>query len=171
MSTQYGFDFNEKRCIGCQSCQVACKQFNGIKAGTIIFRKVWDTTSGAYPDVKRVFETEACRHCGHPPCVDVCPVTAISKRAENGIVVVDESRCIGCRKCRSACPFGAPDFAGGVMKKCDFCLSQNLAIGAQTRCAATCPTRALRSGDIDELARQKVAKNSVRQSRLSVLSA
>ena len=171
MSTQYGFDFNEKRCIGCQSCQVACKQFNGIDAGTIIYRKVWDTTSGVYPELKRVFETESCRHCGNPACIAACPIPAISKRAEDGIVVVDASKCIGCRKCRSACPFGAPAFADGVMKKCDFCLSQNLAAGAQTRCAATCPTRALRSGDIDEMARQRVARNSIRQPRFSAFSA
>jgi len=171
MSTQYGFDFIEKRCIGCQSCQVACKQFHDIKAGTISYRKVSDKFSGIYPDVGRVFLSISCQHCEQPPCVSVCPVTAISKRAEDGIVVVDKSKCVGCHRCFSACPFGAPNYADGVMQKCDFCLTQNLAEGSQTRCASACPTQSLRSGSIEELVQQKIAGNITRQSRLSVLSA
>jgi len=148
MSEEYRFpfEFNDNRCIGCQSCEVACKQFNNIKAGTIRYRKVTDSTTGTYPDVTRRFTTASCRHCGNPRCVSACPATAISKR-EDGIVVVDRSKCIGCRSCRSACPFDVPSFLDGVMWKCDFCLSQNLEAGAQRRCAATCPTSALRSGE------------------------
>jgi anaerobic dimethyl sulfoxide reductase subunit B (iron-sulfur subunit) len=151
MGIQYGFNHDGKRCIGCQSCQVACKQFNGVKAGVVGYRNVVSTTSGTYPDVKRVFLSTSCQHCEQPACVAACPRTAISKRAEDGIVVVDQSKCVGCRRCLSACPFGAPKFADSVMQKCEFCLSQNLPDGAQTRCAAACPTRALRSGSIEEL--------------------
>jgi len=138
-----GFNFKEKRCIGCQTCQVACKQFHGIKPGAASYRSVTYEFDGVYPDVKCKFLSISCQHCGRPPCVDICPRSAISKRAEDGIVVVDQSKCIGCRSCFSACPFGAPKFADGVMHKCDFCLSLNLEAGARTRCAATCPTQAL----------------------------
>ena len=149
------FEYNEKRCIGCQSCQVACKQFHDIKAGTISYRKVSGTPKGVYPDVTRTFLSISCEHCANPLCVNACPVSpvkALSKRAEDGIVVVDQSKCIGCGACGRACPFGAPNYitvnGKRVMQKCDFCLSLDLEDGAQTRCAAACTTQALRNGSL-----------------------
>ena len=170
MGKQHGFYFDQERCIGCQSCEVACKQFHGIKADTISYRKVSDTTNGNYPDVKRIFVNISCMHCGKPACVAVCPAKAISKRIEDGIVVVDQDKCIGCHACLSACPFGVPNYADGVMHKCDLCLTQNLATGSKSRCAAACTTQALQSGSMEELVRIAQQKAAAKISNATALS-
>jgi len=104
----------------------------------------------------------SCMHCANPACEKVCPTGAIRKRAEDGVVLVDQSRCIGCRYCASACPFGAPQFEpGGTMIKCDMC-PDRLAEGKQPACAATCPTGALHFGTLDELAELSAGKAAQR---------
>jgi anaerobic dimethyl sulfoxide reductase subunit B (iron-sulfur subunit) len=85
----------------------------------------------------------ACLHCVEPACLDACPVEAISKRAEDGLVLVDEELCIGCQSCAEVCPFDVPQFDDTeTMRKCDLCRSQNLA-GASPPCVDTCPGKAL----------------------------
>ncbi len=90
-------------------------------------------------------------HCQDPVCVNVCPTTAMSKD-ENGIVSVDADKCIGCRYCEWACPYGAPQFneAAGVMTKCNMC-QDLVAEGGNPACVDACPMRALEFGDIEEL--------------------
>jgi anaerobic dimethyl sulfoxide reductase subunit B len=89
-------------------------------------------------------------HCVEPACVKACPEEAISKRAEDGAVIVDREKCIGCQTCLGACPFSAPAFgADSKMQKCDMCVNE---INFQTEsppCVATCPTNALTFGKID----------------------
>jgi anaerobic dimethyl sulfoxide reductase subunit B len=159
--TQYGFYFDSGRCINCKSCEVACKQWKGIKAGTISLRKVEEITEGVFPDVKRNFFSFTCRHCVKPACLEVCPVKAIYKRPD-GIVIVNQNECTGCRKCLEACAFGIPQFSeDGLMWKCDMCLDR-IENGQIPICAATCPTRALRWGTLEELASfaaHKASKN------------
>jgi anaerobic dimethyl sulfoxide reductase subunit B (iron-sulfur subunit) len=151
MKKQYGFYHDSDRCIKCYACEVACKQWHGIKAGTIKLRKVVEITTGTFPDVKRTFLSLSCRHCAKAPCIAACPEGAISKRAEDGIVIVDSSKCTGCRSCLDACPFDVPQFGeDGAMQKCDMCL-ERIENGQQPICAATCPTKALRWGTITEL--------------------
>jgi anaerobic dimethyl sulfoxide reductase subunit B (iron-sulfur subunit) len=153
MSKQYGFYFDSERCIKCWACEVACKQWHGIKAGTIKLRRVTEITTGHFPDVKRTFLSLSCMHCGKAPCIIACPEKAISKRTEDGIVVVDNAKCIGCRSCFEACPFGIPQFTeDGTMRKCDMCLDR-LERGEKPICVATCPTQALRFGTMEELSR------------------
>ena len=143
------------RCIKCYACQVTCKQWHGFKAGDVSRRKVYEEQGGSFPNVTRTFHADACHHCDDPECVKNCPAQAITKREEDGIVVVDQDACIGCQTCASACPFGVPEYEveTGKMNKCDMCLS--LGVGDDGRpaphCVATCPMQALYFGTPDEV--------------------
>jgi phenylacetyl-CoA:acceptor oxidoreductase subunit 1 len=131
-----------RRCVGCQTCTVACKQEHGLPPGTA-WRVVADCEVGRYPDVRRLFLPLQCMHCAEPPCVPVCP-TGASRRRVDGIVWIDYDACVGCGYCAVACPYRArhlvdaprPAFATGpiaperagaqpgrrnVMTKCTFC--------------------------------------------------
>jgi len=161
MKEQYGFYLEMDRCIDCWSCQVACKQWHGIKAGTSTRRRVIDIWGGKFPDVTRTFVSLACMHCGKPACMAVCPAGAISKRVDDGIVVVDKDKCIGCHYCFFACPFGIPTYGeDGTMDKCDFCIG-DIKQNGELPCVATCPTNALHAGTMEELSKlaaEKAAK-------------
>ena len=162
MTTQYGFYVETQRCIDCFACELACKQWHGIKAGTVTWRKVHEIASGKFPSVTRTFLSLSCMHCGDPACAAVCPTGAISKRAEDGIVLVDQAKCIGCHYCFYACPFGIPQYdQDGKMAKCDFCLDR-LQDGKEPACVATCPAGALHSGTLEELARLAEQKAAIR---------
>jgi anaerobic dimethyl sulfoxide reductase subunit B len=161
MATQYGFWIEPSRCTKCWACQVACKAWKGIPAGTVSLRRVMDIWTGSYPDVTRTFISLSCMHCEKPACMGVCPTGAISKRAD-GIVLVDQTKCIGCHYCLFACPFGAPQFdTKGLMTKCDYCVDR-LAVGKQPACVATCPTQALHGGTMEELAKLSATKAAQR---------
>jgi anaerobic dimethyl sulfoxide reductase subunit B len=157
LKTQYGFCFDSDRCIKCKACEVACKQWKGIKAGSIKLRRVEEITTGVFPEVKRRFYSISCRHCANPPCIDVCPTKAIVKRSD-GIVIVEEDKCIGCNICLQACPFGVPQFdEDGLMQKCDMCLDR-IENNQTPICAATCPTQALSWGTLEELSESAIKK-------------
>jgi Fe-S-cluster-containing dehydrogenase component len=90
-------------------------------------------------------------HCAKPACVEICPEKAISKREEDGIVTVNQNKCVGCRSCSKACPFNIPQYGkSGKMQKCDMCL-ERLTHGKQPSCVATCPGEALKFGAVDDL--------------------
>jgi DMSO reductase iron-sulfur subunit len=162
MNKQYIFYHNPARCIKCYACEVSCKQWHGIKAGTMRFRRVEETSSGTFPDVTRTFKSIACLHCIKPRCIEACPEGAISKRPEDGIVVVDRSKCSGCRACFEACMVKAPQFdEDGAMQKCDMCL-ERVENGQQPICVANCPTQALHWGTLEELA-PLMAKKKLKQ--------
>jgi anaerobic dimethyl sulfoxide reductase subunit B (iron-sulfur subunit) len=147
MSKQYGFYFNADRCVQCRTCEVACKSARSIEPG-MKWRRVVEIWGGVYPDITCSFFALACMHCSKPACIEVCPTGAISKRGEDGIVVVDRDKCNGCRECFSACPYGVPQFGDdGIMQKCDLCAGINM----EPICAVSCPTEALIFGTIDEL--------------------
>jgi anaerobic dimethyl sulfoxide reductase subunit B len=158
VAKQYGFWIESKRCIKCWACVVACKSWKGIPAGTVTFRRVLDTWTGTFPNVGRTFVSLSCGQCEKPACVGVCPTSAISKRAADGIVLVDQSKCIGCHACLNACPFGVPQFDGsGAMTKCDYCVDR-VPDGKQPACVATCPTQALHGGTMEELSKAAAGK-------------
>jgi len=100
-----------QKCIGCSACTVACKAENHLPPG-IVYRPVIEEEIGEYPNVTRRWLPRPCMQCEDPPCTDVCPVNATWKR-EDGIVVIDYNRCIGCRYCLTACPYGARYFDFG----------------------------------------------------------
>jgi phenylacetyl-CoA:acceptor oxidoreductase subunit 1 len=93
------------RCVGCQTCTIACQQAHGLPAG-VQWRFVADCEVGEYPDVRRIFLPMQCRQCADPPCVPVCP-TGASRRRADGIVWVAEDACVGCGYCAVACPYRA----------------------------------------------------------------
>jgi Fe-S-cluster-containing dehydrogenase component len=155
---QYGFYVDTTRCIECWGCTVACKQWNRIDAGTIARRSVEESTEGTFPNVKRTFTSLSCMHCENPGCMAFCPVGALSKREEDGVVVVDRDICNGCMTCENGCPFDVPKFRtiegyeGIKMDKCDTCLSLGRQAGEDPHCVATCPLKALHFGTMTELA-------------------
>jgi anaerobic dimethyl sulfoxide reductase subunit B len=162
MAKQLGFYFDASACNGCKACMVACKSKNNLPVG-INFRRVYQYGGGTWvqhpddatimlPNNMFVYSISvACNHCETPTCRDVCPAAAITKR-EDGVVLVDPDKCIGCRYCEWACPYGAPQFSEetGTMSKCDFC-ADLLDKGEQPFCTSACVMRALEFGDINEL--------------------
>jgi len=159
MAKQLGFYLSSRRCVQCHSCQVACKAVHGVELGPT-WGKVLNYWEGDFPNVANRTISISCFHCAKPACVEICPAGAITKRAEDGVVVVDRNECVGCRSCEQACPYGAPQFgADGKMQKCDLCLERR-AEGKQPACVATCPGEALAFGelaDLEQLAAKKHA--------------
>jgi len=161
MAKQYGFYLEIDKCAQCHACDVACKAANNVDLGASL-RRVIAIWSGQFPNV--TFETLSlsCMHCGDPACEAVCPTGAIKKRAEDGIVTVDRTKCIGCRYCFFACPFGVPQYGkDGTMQKCEFCLDR-LAAGKEPACVWTCPSGALHAGTMEELSKLVQAKSAKR---------
>jgi anaerobic dimethyl sulfoxide reductase subunit B (iron-sulfur subunit) len=139
----YAFSHDPQRCIKCYTCEIACKQWREIAPGTIKLRRVYEVTTGEFPQVRRTFHSLACQHCPDAPCIGVCAPGAISKGVSDGIVRVDPARCDGCRQCLEACPLGVPQFdANGILHLCDLC-SDRLAEGKRPICTDACPTQAL----------------------------
>ncbi|MEE8347162.1 MAG: 4Fe-4S dicluster domain-containing protein [Dehalococcoidia bacterium] len=100
-----------QKCVGCSACTIACKAENRLPPG-VVYRPVMEEEVGEYPNVTRQWLPRPCMQCDDPPCVPVCPVGATWKR-EDGIVVIDYEKCIGCRYCMVACPYSARYFDYG----------------------------------------------------------
>ncbi len=140
-NAQYLIQFDPDKCTQCHGCEIACKSWRNLGLG-VRYRRVLNLWQGVYPRVKNTSLSLACLHCIEPACADSCPEGAISKRATDGKVVVDETLCTGCRICAEACSFGVPQFGGnGTMEKCDLCPDRP-AIAAPP-CVDTCPGKAL----------------------------
>lgn len=146
-----GFYFDAANCIGCHTCQVACKDVNRLEVGEN-FRNVtsYCTGSGYEPHMYHI--AIACNHCENPACTASCPTGAMHKDEETGLVLHDDGVCIGCRSCVMSCPYGHPQMIEslGVVHKCDACAGLRLK-GEQPSCVASCPQRVLEFGDVDEL--------------------
>jgi anaerobic dimethyl sulfoxide reductase subunit B (iron-sulfur subunit) len=154
---QLGYYFDQNRCMGCSACRVACKDWHDIPAGPENWMRLAHHETGVCPEVMVSYLASPCFHCFAPLCAAACPVGALSKRAEDGLVLVDEAVCLGnevCdEKCRKACPYSAPQFGsdrGAKMRKCNFCVDR-LAAGKKPSCVEACPTRALDIGPLEEL--------------------
>lgn len=150
MSEQYGISYNKENCIQCHGCEVACKSWRDVELG-VKWRRVENIWQGSYPDIRNLSASIACMHCLEPACVEVCPEGAISKRSQDGIVVVDRDKCVGCQACLEACPFEAPAFGTDEkMQKCDMCLNRIEVNAESPPCVETCPTEALTFGKMDD---------------------
>lgn len=150
MANQKGFFVNVERCIGCHTCELACKETNDLEVG-VRWRRVRTVEGGAYPKPYAYFVSMACNHCEDPICVKVCPVKAYTKR-EDGLVIHDQSKCIGCKYCTMACPFTAPQFdeTKGKMSKCSGCYSL-VDAGKEPACVQACIVRAIEFGNVSDL--------------------
>ncbi len=109
---KWGMVIDLQKCVGCDSCTIACKVENRTPPG-VSYNVVFEEETGEFPNVKRTNVPRPCMQCDSPPCVSVCPVNATYK-AEDGTVVIDADRCIGCRYCITACPYGARSFDFGT---------------------------------------------------------
>ena len=148
---QLGFIHNNVDCIGCRACEIACKDKNGLPAGPR-FRRVQYVEGGTYPEVFAFKINMSCNHCAEPACLPTGPTGAIFKRKDNGVVDIDSTLCIGCRKCEAACPFGAPQFIVelNIVQKCNMCIDE-LEVGRKPYCVSACMMRVLDIGPIDQL--------------------
>jgi len=102
---KWGMIINTKKCVGCHACTISCIAENKLPPG-VVYRPVIEVQSGEFPNVQLQYFPRPCMQCEEPPCVDVCPVEATWKR-EDGITTIDYDKCIGCRYCITACPYGA----------------------------------------------------------------
>lgn len=146
---QYGFIIDNRKCIGCHACTVACKAEHEVPLGV---NRTWVKyiEKGTYPNTARHFSVMRCNHCEDAPCVEICPVTALYTR-KDGIVDFDPRRCIGCKGCMQACPYDAlyidPDTHTAA--KCNYC-AHRVDIGLEPACVNVCPEHAIISGDMDD---------------------
>jgi len=162
MSAEYGISYVKENCIQCHGCEVACKSWRGVEFG-VRWRRVDNIWQGSYPEVKNISASVACMHCVEPVCVQECPEGAIYKRVEDGIVLVDREKCVGCQTCLEVCPFGAPVFGSDEkMQKCDMCINEIDYKTETPPCVATCPTKALMFGEMTAQ-QKKSMEESIRQ--------
>ncbi|GAB4572741.1 MAG: polysulfide reductase NrfD [Anaerolineales bacterium] len=149
MTQNYGFLIDQSKCIGCHACSTACKSENQVPLG--VYRTwVKYVETGSYPDVRRRFQVTRCNHCANPPCVRICPVTAMYQR-DDGIVEFDPSICIGCKSCMQACPYDSIylDPETNTAAKCHFC-AHRFDVGLEPACVVVCPEHAILAGDLND---------------------
>lgn len=169
--TQLALVIDLNVCVGCHACATSCKEWNdGGQAGPLtdqnpygsdpsgtFFNRVQTFEAGTFPDTETVHFPKSCLHCEDPPCVPVCPTGASYKRVEDGIVLVDYDKCMGCGYCAWACPYGARELDGTekVMKKCTLCVDRvnDTSLPERDRqpaCVLACPTQARIFGDVHD---------------------
>jgi dimethyl sulfoxide reductase iron-sulfur subunit len=184
---RYVMVIDSNRCVGCQACTIACKQKNGTPPN-VFFTRVLISETGTFPDTRITYKPILCMQCENPACEKVCP-TGATQKLENGVVIIDAEKCIGCRYCMAACPYNARFFnyghakeyfpekgatpfevvhqsehTKGVVEKCNFCLDR-VEVGDLPLCVQTCPGKARYFGNIDdpssEVARLIAARGGV----------
>jgi len=147
---RYGMLINTRRCAGCFACRVACQMNNSLPSSASFIR--YETLEeGTYPNVRAEQVPLQCQHCEDAPCVRVCP-TGASYINDDGVVLTNPDRCIGCKYCMVACPYGAriQDEEEGFVEKCRFCVFEDDGSVPAPACVSTCITHARIFGDLDD---------------------
>ncbi len=167
--------FDSSKCTACKGCQVACKCWNNLPSPTELnacagnFTGTYQNPADLGSDTRLIitfderdtdsqkgiewaFGRRACQHCTNAACVSVCPAGALYKDEETGMTTFDESKCVGCQRCGSACPYGVPRYHGpkGTINKCSGCVDR-IQNGMEPACVATCQPNALQFGERDEM--------------------
>ncbi len=169
--TQLALIIDLNVCVGCSACVTSCKEWNtsgsagplvdlnpyGADPSGTFFNRVQTFEIGSYPNTQTVHFPKSCLHCEEPPCVPVCPTGASYKRPEDGIVLVDYDKCIGCKYCSWACPYGVRELDEDrrVMTKCTLCVDRIYdetlpAAERKPACVLACPTNARLFGDVHD---------------------
>ena len=173
--TKLAIGIDLQRCIGCNTCALACKMQNNVPDGMLWNRVLtegcerFDSAEGTYPNLSRTYLPLACQHCENPACERVCP-TGATYKDDKGRVEIDYDKCIGCRMCMAACPYNArtfnwnepvratgagygdarvPERTRGVMEKCTLC-KERTDEGDEPMCVRCCPADARIFGDLDD---------------------
>lgn len=167
--TRLAMSIDLDTCIGCNACTIACKAEHGTQPG-VFWGYVLQKEYGRTPDVTRLFLPVLCNHCEKPSCEEVCP-TGATYKGEQGVVLVDYEKCIGCKTCMAACPYGVRyyiereefyfqntpipygigELSGyeHIVQKCDFCIDR-LESAGEPKCVEVCPTSCRSFGDLDD---------------------
>lgn len=170
--TRLGMLIDLKRCVGCDACTMACKTEHALPPG-VFFARVYKHVSGKYPNVRGFFLPVLCNHCEEAPCIKSCPSGALYRTPE-GIVLVDEEKCVGARACEAACPYGHIFFYEGnslyfkdlgyetpieglfnsyrkenTAMKCNLCYHR-IKEGRDPACVVVCPAECRIFGDLDD---------------------
>lgn len=156
------FVFDQSKCLSCNTCTVACKDWNQVNPGTVR----WRTAKTYETEREPIFFplSMGCNHCANPVCVQKCPTASLVKRPDDGVVYVNRNTCVGCDTCVNNCPFRAPKRADDLqepdkfkgwntrhpMQKCSFCMDR-IDKGRDPVCVESCPVFALEMGDYDAL--------------------
>ncbi|MCL1799326.1 MAG: 4Fe-4S dicluster domain-containing protein [Eggerthellaceae bacterium] len=154
--TRYVMVMDQRSCIGCQSCSVACRTWNDLPMDIIYNPVVSEGVKGEWPNVHVNYTPLICMHCEKEPCTRCCP-TGASKKDKDGTVWVDHKKCMGCKACVQACPYGARDSSEMAPRferyaqKCTFCRDRReMTPGAKPYCVDTCHQKARIFGDLDD---------------------
>lgn len=180
---EMGLLIDTSKCIGCRSCQVACKQWHSHLAEktncrgnyqnppdlspvtwTLVrFSEHTEYEYGGPVKINWLFTKDQCRHCIDPPCISACPIPGGITKYDNGAVVINSKRCDGCKACVSACPYQIPryDWTTGKVAKCIFCIDR-ITNDLQPLCVKACPTGTLKFGERKDI----IAMAEARQATL-----
>ena len=165
---------NEQRCLACKSCVIECAMAHS-QAETLVEALSADSPPQPRVHVEPLGEYGMplqCRHCEDAPCIAVCPTEAIRRLDENGPVLIDPERCIGCKFCLITCPFGVIELSrdGKAMVKCDQCIERTQA-GQEPACVAACPTGAIQFVELTDYLRQRRRQAAERVVRMPAATA
>lgn len=149
--SRYALIVNVDRCIGCHSCEMACKVENDVALGGYWNKVIQVGPLGTYPDIHTYWLPLQCQQCENPACVHVCPTGASYRDESNNVVLIDKEKCIGCKYCMMACPYGVRSWntQEKCVEKCTLC-GQLTNRGESPRCVTACCADARFWGDLDD---------------------
>ena len=148
---KYMIYLNTRRCIGCHGCEVHCKTNKDLPVGPFLCEISHKPLKSVKGVPKTEFSFRSCYHCDDPFCIPICPTDAMIKR-DDGIVYIDQEKCIGCMACAGACPWNIPQMNPDTNKaiKCDYCMDR-VDAGMKPACVTKCTTHALKFVQLHEV--------------------